>query len=490
MASSRVVHVGDVPSHSVAAQTLREGIAAIQTELQVTPAFPPEVEHAAAEAAARPRLPELDRTDLPLVTIDPPGSLDLDQALHIARDQDGYVVSYAIADVAAFVAPGDPIDLEANRRGLTLYGADSKVPLHPKAISEDAGSLLPDRIRPALLWTIRLDSSGETTDAWVERARVVSRAKLDYPGVQRAIDGAVAGESLQLLKEVGELRLAAEAARGGVSLPLPDQTIDADGDHWTLSYRALLPVEQWNAQISLLAGFAAARMMTRAGIGVLRTLPPADPRDVDRLRRTAEALRIDWPAAEDYPAFIRALDPERPAHAAMVVACTRLLRGSGYLAFDAPPIGPAAATLGHAGLASEYAHVTAPLRRLIDRYAGEICVAVCGDVPVPDWVTERLPDLPEAMRASSRVASRYENAIVDLVEAGVLAGRVGESFAGVIVDVDTKTGRAGTVTVEEPAIEAKVTAEAGLPLGEEVDVELTVADVAARRIRFEYRPGS
>ena len=83
--------------------------------------------------------------------------MDLDQALHIERDGDGYVVHYAIADVAAFVTPGDPVDVEANRRGETLYGADSKVPLHPKVLSEDAGSLLPDQVRPALLWTIKVD---------------------------------------------------------------------------------------------------------------------------------------------------------------------------------------------------------------------------------------------------------------------------------------------------------------------------------------------
>ena len=94
-------------------------------------AFPPGVEAAAAEAAAHPRLPALDRTDLPLVTIDPPGAMDLDQALHVARDGDGFVVHYAIADVAAFVRAGDPIDLEAHRRGQTLYGAASNIPLHP-----------------------------------------------------------------------------------------------------------------------------------------------------------------------------------------------------------------------------------------------------------------------------------------------------------------------------------------------------------------------
>ena len=119
------------------------------------PEFPPEVEAAAAEAVANPRLPELDRTDLPMVTIDPAGAKDLDQALYLARtDGGGYVLYYAIADLAAFVTPGDPVDVEAHQRGQTLYGADSRIPLHPTSISEGGGSLLPDQVRPSLLWTV------------------------------------------------------------------------------------------------------------------------------------------------------------------------------------------------------------------------------------------------------------------------------------------------------------------------------------------------
>ena len=76
---------------------------------------------------------------------------------------------------------------------------------------------------------------------------------------------------------------AREAARGGISLPLPEQEIDVRGEHWTLSFRSQLPVEEWNAQISLLTGMAAASLMVYARVGILRTLPPADPRDVQRL---------------------------------------------------------------------------------------------------------------------------------------------------------------------------------------------------------------
>jgi VacB/RNase II family 3'-5' exoribonuclease len=486
MPSGQVIRVrtGD---DGVAAATLRSGISKIQQELKVEAEFPPEVEAAAEAAAARPRLPDLDRTSLPFVTIDPASSMDLDQALHLERAGDGYTVHYAIADVAAFVTPGDPVDLEAHRRGESLYGADSKIPLHPKVLSEGAASLLPDQVRPALLWTVTLDAAGEITGTHVERALVRSIAKLSYDGVQEMFDedsfeGPYA-DSLRLLEEIGRKREALEVARGGVNLPLPDQEIAIDGDRWRPEYRRLLPVEGWNAQLSLLTGFGAAALMVYAKVGVLRTLPPPDPRDVKRLHRTARALGLDWPAEQLYPDFIRTLDPSDPKQAAMVVACTRLLRGSGYATFD----GELPELTEHSALASEYAHVTAPLRRLVDRYAGEVCLALCADQPVPDWVHDVLPGLPDTMRRSGQRGNTYERAILDLVEAGVLAPHVGERFAGVVVDLDDRDEGRGTVTIQEPAVEAKVSGPAPLPLGTDVTVTLTEADVANRKVAFDLR---
>jgi exoribonuclease R len=110
---------------------LEDGVRAIEVEQQLVADFPDDVEAEAAEAAKAPRLPELDRTDLAFVTIDPVGAMDLDQAMHLDRDGTGYVVHYAIADMAAFVTSGGAIDLEARRRGESMYGADSKIPLHP-----------------------------------------------------------------------------------------------------------------------------------------------------------------------------------------------------------------------------------------------------------------------------------------------------------------------------------------------------------------------
>jgi exoribonuclease R len=479
MSSRRVVRVRPTEDGATP-QVLRDGIAEIQRELEVTPEFPDDVEAAAAEAAAHPRLPDLDRTDLPLVTIDPAGSTDLDQALHLERDGEGYVLHYAIADLAAFITPGDPVDLEAHRRGQTLYGAESRIPLHPTVISEGAGSLLPDQVRPALLWTIRLDAEGARTDVEVVRALVRSRAQLDYPGAQQAIDSGSAEESLALLQVVGDLRLAREAARGGISLPLPEQEIDTSGPQWDLEYRSLLPVEQWNAQMSLLTGFAAASLMVYARVGFLRTLPPPDPRDVQRLHRTARALGIDWPAELLYPDFIRTLDPSKATGAAMISACTRLLRGAGYVAFD----GETPAQPLHSGLNAEYAHVTAPLRRLGDRYASEICVALCGGEDVPDWVHAALPELAHEMQTSSQKANTYDRMVLDLVEAGLLQHRVGETFDGVVVSVNEKEPTRGTLTVADPAVEAPVVSASVLPLGTDVRARLTTADVAKRKVEF------
>jgi exoribonuclease R len=450
---------------------LAKGLAAIRAALEVPEEFPPEVVAVAEQAAAAPRLPDLDRTDLELITIDPAGSRDLDQALHITRGSGGgFVVSYAIADVAAFVSSGDLVDQEAHRRGMTLYAPDHRTPLHPPVLSEGATSLLPDQVRPALLWTINLDAKGRTTDADVVRAVVRSRAQYSYPQAQVEIDSGSARETLALLKEVGRWREQRERERGGVSLQIPEQEIEPHDDGWTLAYRAPLPVEGWNAQISLLTGMAAAHIMLYGQVGIVRTMPPADHGSLRRLHQTAKALHIAWPSETDYPEFVRSLDPHQPQQAAMLNACTVLFRGAGYQAFS----GGVPDDAEHAALASDYAHTTAPLRRLVDRYAGEICVALCADRPVPDWVLRVLDGLPEEMSQAERRAKKYERSIVDLVEVCLLRDRVGETFTGTVIEADRDDDQ-GVVMIKDPAVEAKLTGQQ-LPLGHEVSVRLEAAD--------------
>src|SRR5215475_11510881 len=123
--------------------------AALRGDLEVPGEFPADVLAEAAAVAKSPNLPDDDATDIPFVTVDPAGSRDLDQAVHIGQSSDGgYLVSYAIADVATFVPAGSATDAESQRRGETLYFPDARVPLHPQVLSEGAASLLPGEVRP------------------------------------------------------------------------------------------------------------------------------------------------------------------------------------------------------------------------------------------------------------------------------------------------------------------------------------------------------
>ncbi|MGW6686673.1 RNB domain-containing ribonuclease [Streptomyces sp. NPDC054961] len=462
---------------------LRAALRALRTELGVTREFPAPVLAEAERAAGHPLLPGLDATDVPLFTIDPPASRDLDQAMHLAkRPSGGYRVHYAIADVAAYVTPGGALNAEAHRRVTTLYFPDEKVPLHPAVLSEGAASLLPDQTRPALLWRLDLDAEGRVESADVRRALVRSRARLDYAGVQKAIDGGTAEEAVALLKEVGTLREALEVERGGISLNVPEQEIVEHGGSYSLAYRAPLPADGWNAQISLMTGMAAAELMLAAGTGILRTLPTAPDGAVGRLRRVAKALRIEWPHHVPYAELVRSLDPRRPDHAAFLQDCTSLLRGAGYTVFTG---GETPDPVLHAAVAAPYAHCTAPLRRLVDRYAGELCVAaVAGDAP-PQWVLSALADLPEEMANGTRLANTAEREAVDLVEAALLKDHVGETFEAMVIDVREREPLVGTVHLEDPAVVGRVEAASGeLPLGERIRVRLTEADPGTSKVLF------
>ena len=457
---------------------VRAGLEALRQEVNVPTGFPPEVLAAAEQAVGQPTLPTLDRTEWPFVTIDPPGAKDLDQAVHIERDGQGFVVWYAIADVGAFVTPGDPIDREAHARGQTFYAPHRRTPLHPPAISESAASLLPGQVRPALVWRLPLDAYGVCAMPHVERALIRSREQLTYDQAQQRLDDGTATESLALLQTVGLLREQLERERGGVSLNIPEQEVTVTDGQWDLEFRSTLPVEGWNAQISLMTGMAAAHLMMYADVGLLRTLPPADNASLRRLRNVAKALHIQWPAEMDYPEFVRSLDSSRGDHAAMLFACTTLFRGAGYQAFNG--VLPAEAV--HAALATEYAHTTAPLRRLVDRYVLEICAAICTEVAVPEWVVATLEDLPKIMADSDRRAKKYERGIVDLTEALVLSGREGEVFTGTILESDAKRNR-GRFMIGDPAVEATIDGNS-LPLGQQIQAELTAVDLQTGRTRF------
>jgi len=474
----------------------------VRAELEVPDGFPGEVldaAEAAAAAAAWRRDGRPDRSDVELVTIDPPGSRDLDQAFGAdRRPGGGFRVWYAIADVAAFVEPGGVIDAECHLRGVTLYGPDRRDALHPPSLGEGAASLLPDGDRPALLWCIDLDTAGAPVATRLERATVRSRAQLTYQDVVDQLDAGTAPEALVLLREVGRLRQAAEEARGGVSLPLPDQVVEPvepGRDQYRLRYESPAVSEGWNAQISLLAGTEAARIMVEGGTGLLRMLAPPDERTLARLRRSAKALGVAWPATTTpgsgpgtgtgtgtgYPELVRSLDPATSVGAALLVQASRALRGAGYAGFTGGvlPEHPV-----HAAVAAPYAHVTAPLRRLCDRAANEVALALVSGDTVPEWAAAELVLLPEVMARARTREGDYSRAALDLVEALVLRSSVGERFAAAVVDVDRDRDRA-QVQLRDPAVVARARDGRGSQPGDEVEVVLRAADPVTRRIDLE-----
>ena len=188
-------------------------------------------------------------------------------------------------------------------------------------LSEGAASLLPGQDRPAVVWTIELGGSVN-----VERAIVRSRSQLDYETVQDL-----------LLQRVGEQLEAEEAARGGVSLDLPQQEVVEEDGRFLLRNDTVLATEGWNEQLSLLAGRAAARIMLDGGIGLLRTMPPPDDRVLAHLRRLAKALTIAWPKDASYADVVRSVDRTSVRGVVFLQHAARAMRGASYAAFDGEP---------------------------------------------------------------------------------------------------------------------------------------------------------
>jgi exoribonuclease R len=480
---------------------LAQALGQLRVQLELPRDFPPAVIAEAEQAVAAHTMPATDLTGLPFITIDPPGSTDLDQAMYLERAVRGYRVWYAIADVPSFVLPGGQLDAETRRRGQTIYAPDGRIPLHPELISEDAGSLLPGRDRAAYVWEFRLDQQANVESVALRRARVRSQAKLSYAEVQQDIDSGDAPEYLMLLKEIGLKRIELERGRGGASLNIPDQEIAHDGRHYFIVSSPSLPVEDWNAQISLMTGMAAAQLMLEAGVGILRTMPAPDPEAEAHFRRQTRALDHPWAEDVPYGEYLRGLDASDPRQLALLHAAATLFRGAGYTPFD----GRLPEEKLQSAIAAPYAHTTAPLRRLVDRFVLVICEAQCAGTEVPQWARDALPELPRLMAASDQLAARVDRAAFDAVQAALLSHRVGEVFDAVVIagsrpangqpagnganggnghgNGANGSGPSGMIQLRSPAVTARCYGI--LEPGTAVRARLVEADITARTIRFE-----
>jgi exoribonuclease R len=445
------------------------GLDAIRAEAGVPPEFPAEVVAAAEEAAGRePGASHVDRTSVDYVTLDPASATDLDQAFAIETAGDDLVLHYAIADVGFFVDPGSALDAEAWERGGTVYLPDGKVPLYPRPLSEAAASLLPGGPRPAVVFAVRIDEAGESRLDGVERAVIQSRAKLAYENV----DGRVLPAGFA---DLAQRIVAAEERRGAPRVEFPEQVLERVKGRWELRFDARLESEDRNAAMSLATNLAVAEALYAAGTGLFRVMPDVSERAVKRLRLTARAFGLEWPNSMSLAHFQRSLPPGAQRSAAFLLAVRRASGGANYCPYaegEKPR---------HAAMAATYAHATAPLRRLGDRYVVEAALAVATGRPVPEHVDAAFTALPKVMAHADELGNRVDNAVTSLAEAVLLAGREGELFDGVIVDDD----RHGPVMqIAEPAILARVHAARVTP-GDEIRVRLVAADIEARTVEFQ-----
>ncbi|MEO6726411.1 MAG: RNB domain-containing ribonuclease [Blastocatellia bacterium] len=311
-------------------------------------------------------------------------------------------------------------------------------------MSEGSASLLPDELRSAIVFSFTLDAGSGAVGLEIARALVRSRAQLNYPEVsahlarerQHAGSGSLAGHewsaALPLLKEIGRRRQQLEAERGAVSLRIPSQQVErwamAAGSY-RLAFETSSEIEDCNAQISLLTGMGAARMMIEHGAGLLRSLMPPRPDRVQALRLTAKALSVNWLVQWGYDDFVRSLDPHNPLHAVMLHQAARVNGGARYLAFNGelPPHAE------HAAIGAFYAHTTAPLRRLADRYVLDLLLVLStGEKPEEDLL-RTLADLPQVMARADHQSKQLESALVDYFEARMMEGRIGEVFNAVVI---------------------------------------------------------
>jgi exoribonuclease R len=448
---------------------LGRGLSAIRAQFQVPEGFPPDVLAAADEAAKRAPTAHVDRTATRFVTLDPASSTDLDQAFAIESAGPDLLLHYAIADVAWFVDDGGPIDAEAWTRGETLYLPDGKAPLYPPVLSQGAASLLPDGPRAAVVFTVRVAADGGVRLDGVERAVIRSAAKLAY---ETATDADLPAGFADLANRIE----AAEDRRGAARVDPPQQEVDAvDGGGYELAFRPYTIAEQRNAALSLATNLAVADALLAHHTGLFRVMAGPDDRAAARLRHTATAFRLDWPAAATLDQFEKTLDAQDPRQAAFMLAIRRAGQGASYVPYRE------GVTPWHAAMAATYCHATAPLRRLADRYVVRAALAIANGEAVPPVVTDAFAKLPHVMARADSLSGRIERSVVDLAETVLLRGQEGGLFDAVVTDLDERGAR---IQLRDLPVVARVDTHNVAP-GDAMRVRLVTIDPVARALRFE-----
>src|ERR1700733_7283199 len=406
-----------------------------------------------AEDARPVRLaaPREDWRALSLVTIDPPDAKDHDDAVHAVLDSDpensgGFIVTVAIADVAAYVQPGMAMDGQALERGNSVYFPDRVVPMLPERISNDLCSLRAQEDRPALAVRMVLGADGRKRSHKFHRVIMRSAAKLSYEQAQAAIDGRPDEMTNPLVHSVLKPLYAAHSVvriererRDPLDLDLPERklVLDSEGRLKDVRWPERLDAHRLIEEFMILANVAAAESLEAAHSPLLyraHDAPNAEKLDdlIDFLRTIGVKLAK---GERGGPSHFNSVLSRVRGHAVEALVNEVVLRAQAQAEYSH-------ANYGHFGLnLRRYAHFTSPIRRYADLIVHRALIRALNLGPggLNDMRAGELAQIAEHISAAERRAMAAERETVDRVIAAHLADRVGAIFTGRIAGV-TRAG--------------------------------------------------
>ena len=407
-------------------------------------AFPDHVVSAAREAVAHRRTKpgdhRTDRRDLLVFTIDPADAKDHDDALSVrALGDDSWEVGIHIAAVSHFVRPGDAVDLEAFKRGTSVYLVDRVIPMLPHELSTDACSLLPDADRFAVSVFAVVDSAGRIRDARFERTEIRSRHKLSYEEAQAVLDNEMSfdpetDEALRTLAALGKTLRERRKERGSLDFDLPEGRVVLGKGGKPVS---ILQVERLESHrlveaFMLLANEIVAREAARKGLAILYRVHEPPPLDKMReLRTFLGRLGHSVPKGKISPKDLQAVLTRAQGRPEGKLISMVILRSMSRARYSVK-------NLGHYGLASDgYSHFTSPIRRYPDLWLHRVLThTLIEGRAVPDeWKGPSLEEKAERCSVRERVAQDAERESVDLKKVEYMERHLGDDFFGTVSGV-------------------------------------------------------